>query len=127
MAFRPLSQYDTTVMKINGTVSVLDGLKLEAAGTLIRATAGSAITGFAGADGVAGDFIAIYHGGEWEGDAAAGVNFAPGEKVSAADHLTLRKTATDKYAGRVIKTDPASAGKVKFWHVSELFTDAAAI
>lgn len=127
MAFRPLSQFQTTVIKINGTVSEHDALKLEAAGTAIRATAGSAILGFAGEDGVAGDFILLRFAGEWEGDAASGVNFAPGEKVSAADHLTLRKTATDKYAGRVIKTDPASGGKVKFWHVSELFTDVAAI
>jgi predicted RecA/RadA family phage recombinase len=115
---RPISgNLDTVLLKTSTTaVKEGDGLKTIAA---TAATAdGDAVDFVAAADIDAGKFGAHYYEGVFNGLAAAGVNFAPGDKivVATASAATFDAgTATNPVTGRVINTDPATAGRFDFF------------
>lgn len=115
-----------------------DGLKvvnLKAAGTAIAegvavktatalAAAGNADTGIGitMAPIAASSFGPVAIAGTFEGTAASGVNFAPGDKVYLEANGELGTGAMgEKAFGYVVNTDPATGGLVQFELVSDLY------
>lgn len=103
----------TVNMRYAGTIAAGDIVKLDTNGVSVAGD-GETAWGIAISDGVAGDIKAIWRGsGTFEADAAAGVNFANGDRayLAAAGEVDTG-SATNVSCGVVVDNDPATAGKV---------------
>lgn len=119
--FRFVSGRGTTVvMKANASTAINVGELVYLSSGLLTIANDSNTTGFVGvaAENIpVSTFGTVIIDGVFEGTAAAGVNFAPGDYVysngAAATKLDAG-TAADLAVGLCVNTDPATAGAVQF-------------
>ena len=110
----------TVKTPLAGTVDAGEAVKIATTGAT-ECGDGETMFGIALQSGVSGDTIAVWFGGIFSGTAAAGVDFAIGDRVylaAQASGLTRFDTgsATNLSAGIIVETNPASAGEIFVLH-----------
>lgn len=124
-SFRPIQGNILTIVLPTGeAINEGEAVKLSS-NAIVKAGDGETVIGITAASAASGAQCSVYVMGEFEGTAASGVNFAPGDVVYMAASQELDTGSMgNKGVGAVVGTDPSTAGKVRFWLTSSLFHDS---